>query len=99
MTVRMKYDDRMRLADYRMVFGSAEGKRVIHDLIARHYVLGSTFAGDPITMAHNEGQREVVLHILRYMQMKPSDIPQARETMLQQFELELPEDANAVSTN
>jgi hypothetical protein len=33
------------------------------------------------------------------MQMKPSDIPQARETMLQQFELELPEDANAVSTN
>jgi hypothetical protein len=95
----IRYDDRMRLADYRIVFSTAEGRRVIHDLIARHFVLGSTFTGEPVTMAHNEGQREVVLQILRYMQMKPTDIPQARETMLQQFELEEAEDANAVSTN
>ena len=84
-----------------MVFGSAEGKRVLHDLIARHYVLGSTFQRRAnYNGAINEGQREVVLHILRYMQMKPNDIPRRAKRMLQQFELELPsEDANAVSTN
>ena len=83
-----KYNDRHRLADYRAAFGSGEGQRVLHDLIARHFVLGPTFAADGITMAYREGQRDVVLHILRYMQMTPADIPQARQTMLEQFELE-----------
>jgi hypothetical protein len=39
-------------------------------------------------MAHAEGQRDVVLQVLRFMQMRPADIPEARTTMLQQFELE-----------
>ena len=85
---KQRYDDRLRLQDYRAVFGSGEGKRVLHDLIARHYVLGSTLSADHISMAHAEGQREVVLQILRYMQMTPADIPPARISMLQQFELE-----------
>jgi hypothetical protein len=93
---RIRYDDRMRLADYRIVFGSAEGKRVLYDLIARHYVLGTTFSGEQLTMAYCEGQRDVVLHILRYMQMTPRDIPGVRTGMLQQFELEdLDDDADA----
>jgi hypothetical protein len=83
-----RYDDRMRLQDYRIVFGSPEGKRVLHDLIARHYVLGSTFSSEATIMAHAEGQRDVVLQVLRFMQMRPADIPEARTTMLQQFELE-----------
>lgn len=92
----IRYDDRMRLMDYRVVFGSAEGKRVLHDLIARHYVLGTTFHHEPTIVAFNEGQRDVVLHIMRYMQMTPKDIPDARIGMLQQFELEgLDEDADA----
>lgn len=85
---RVGYGDRDRLADYRIVFGSPEGKRVINDLIARHYVLGSTFSSEPIIMAHAEGQRGVVLQILRFMQMTPADIPEQRLGMLQQFELE-----------
>ncbi len=84
----IRYDDRMRLGDYRVVFGSAEGKRVLHDLIARHYVLGTTFHQEPTIVAFNEGQRDVVLHILRYMQMTPKDIPGTRMGMLAQFELE-----------
>jgi hypothetical protein len=88
----IRYDDRMRLMDYRIVFGSEEGKRVLYDLIARHYVLGSTFSGEQLTMAHCEGQREVVLHILRYMQMTPKDIPGVRTGMLAQFELESEDD-------
>ena len=88
---KAKYDDKMRLMDYRTVFGGEAGKRVLNDLIARHYVLGSTISGEPIIMAFNEGQREVVLHILRYMQMTPKDIPLQRLSMLEQFELEGPE--------
>jgi hypothetical protein len=88
---KQRYDDRMRLQDYRAVFGSGEGRRVLNDLMARHYLLGSTLSADPISMAHAEGQREVVLHILRYMQMTPSDIPQARISMLEQFELDVGE--------
>jgi hypothetical protein len=88
----VKYTDRDRLSDYRTVFSTPEGKKVLLDLIARHYVLGSTFHNEPTIMANNEGQREVVLHILRYMQMKPSDIPTLREGMLAQFELEPTDD-------
>lgn len=94
---KLPYDDKMRLADYRIVFGSPEGKRVLNDLIARHYVLGttfgqgSTFSAEPTILARNEGQRDVVLHILRYMQMTPQDIPGARIGVLAQFELEEPE--------
>lgn len=90
----IKYDDRMRLADYRIVFGSAEGKRVLNDLIARHYLLGSTFSSEATIMAHAEGQRVVVLHILRYMQMTPKDLPATRLGMLAQFELEGNDDAD-----
>jgi len=93
----IRYDDRMRLMDYRVVFGSEEGKRVLYDLIARHYVLGTTFSGEQLTMAHCEGQREVVLHILRYMQMTPKDIPGVRSGMLAQFELEGEDDGTGSS--
>lgn len=84
----IKYDDKMRIADYRITFSGDSGQRVLHDLIARHYVLGSTIHHEPTIVAFNEGQREVVLHILRYMQMTPKDIPATRIGMLQQFELE-----------
>lgn len=93
----IRYDDRMRLMDYRVVFGSEEGKRVLYDLIARHYVLGTTFSGEQLTMAYCEGQREVVLHILRYMQMTPKDIPEVRTGMLAQFELESEDDGTGSS--
>ena len=83
-----KYNDKNRLMDYRATFASPEGKRVLLDLIARHYLLGSTFDDNPAIMAHAEGQREVVLQIMRYTQMTPQDIPGLRTTMLQQFELE-----------
>jgi len=85
---KQKYDDAVRLRDYREVFGGEAGKRVLTDLIARHYVLGSTFHHEPTIFAHNEGQREVVLQILRYLQMTPADIPKVRRGVLAQFELE-----------
>lgn len=88
-----KYDDRQRLMDYRATFGSPEGKRVLHDLIGRHFILGSTFSPEPTTTAFSEGQREVVLQILRYMQMRPADIEAVRAGVLAQFELE-PADAD-----
>ena len=86
---KQPYDDRDRLADYRAVFGSAEGKRVLHDLIARHYVLGSTFSSEATIMAHAEGQRDgcpanPALHA-DAARRHPEG---ARTTVLQQFELE-----------
>jgi len=80
--------------DYREVFGHGAGQRVLYDLIARHFVLGSTFSPEPTIMAHQEGQRQVVLEILRYMQMHPADVAPTREGMIAQFEFGEDDDAS-----
>jgi hypothetical protein len=36
-------------------------------------------------MAHREGERNVVLGIIDYMEMKPDDLPAIRESMITQF--------------
>ncbi len=82
------YGDRQRLADYRETFSTPAGKRVLHDFFARYWVFGSTMHAEPQVMAMREGERNVCLDILRYMEMKPADIADVRVTMAQQFGLE-----------
>ena len=54
---------------YRQVFNSAEGLVVLDDLKKRFNINGSTFErGDPHYSAYLEGQRSVVLSIMRLME-------------------------------
>ena len=54
---------------YRQVFNSAEGLVVLNDLQKRFNVNASTFErGDPHYSAYLEGQRSVVLSIMRLME-------------------------------
>jgi hypothetical protein len=57
--------------DYANTFGSEEGKRVLHDMMRTHKFLTPTLASgnDPIEMAFFEGQRNVILRILTYLNM------------------------------
>ena len=59
------YDERRRRADYRLVFGSEAGRRVLSDL-ARFAHMGhpSYVRGDALEPAFREGERNAVLRIL-----------------------------------
>ena len=82
------YTNRHRITDYGATFSGDHGERVLNDLIFRHDILESAFSSDPLAMAYKEGQRDVVLGILQFMQMKPDEIPQRRVSVLEQFALE-----------
>ena len=53
-----------KFSDYQEAFGTEPGKRVLHDMIKTHYVMGSTFDINPSEMCLREGERNVVLRIL-----------------------------------
>ena len=56
---------------YRQVFNSAEGLVVLDDLKKRFNLNATTFErGDPHYSAFLEGQRSVVLSIMRFMEEK-----------------------------
>jgi len=56
---------------YRQVFNSTEGLVVLDDLKKRFNINASTFErGDPHYSAYLEGQRSVVLSIMRFMEEK-----------------------------
>lgn len=54
------------LRDYKAVFESEKGKRVLWDIMKAGFFLRSTVAGpgEDATTARNEGQRELVVYIL-----------------------------------
>lgn len=54
--------------DYKLVFDSDAGRRVLMDLCTRGFVYGSTFVpGDPHATSHNEGRRSLALRILNQL--------------------------------
>jgi len=56
---------------YRQVFNSTEGLVVLDDLKKRFNLNATTFErGDPHYSAYLEGQRSVVLSIMRFMEEK-----------------------------
>lgn len=70
----MPYSTKQRLMDYRHVFGGEVGKRVLADLVRRHRVFMPTTELKRLALAYHAGERDVVLEILGYMDMKPEDI-------------------------
>ena len=81
------YGDRNRISDYAEVFKSGAGRRVLADLCDRHWFFGGTLHGDSLVMAHREGERNVVLGILHYLELKPVDLPTIRQSVVEQFGL------------
>ena len=56
---------------YRQLFNTDEGKIVLTDLELRFHSLATTYVpGDPHDTSYREGQRSVVLTILRMMEEK-----------------------------
>mgnify|MGYP003114326865 CR=1 FL=1 len=66
---------------YRQLFNTDEGKIVLNDLELRFHILASTYVpGDPHDTSYREGQRSVVLTILRMMEEKTNqEIQQAKD--------------------
>ncbi len=58
-----------RIQAYQSVFSGPEGELVLEDLIKTHHLLGSTFDGDTTKTVFREGERNVVLRILKILKM------------------------------
>lgn len=69
-----RYTAAQRVRDYRIVFGSDEGQRVLRDLVARGWVLSGTLHENSHITAHREGERNMVLEIMRVLQLRPEDV-------------------------
>jgi hypothetical protein len=60
-----------RAQDYQNIFNTDEGKRVLYDLIKTHHCLSTINPEKPHLAGFCEGERNVVLRILKILQFKP----------------------------
>ncbi len=70
---------------YQATFTSAEGEKVLFDMMKAHHMLGSSFCKDPYESAFNEGERAVVLRILS---MLKTDVTQLAKRIEDGFKYE-----------
>jgi len=71
--------DSKKIADmmikYRKVFSSDDGKEVLKDLMKVAHVLDCTYySGDPHETAYREGERSIVLRILKTINTDPEQV-------------------------
>lgn len=59
---------------YQTTFNNVHGQKVIHDLMVKHHVTESTASQDPYEMALLEGERRVVLRILKILKTNAADL-------------------------
>jgi len=69
-------EDRGRVHEsYSSVFNSAEGQVVLNHLMKKFNITSSSFTqGDPSLTAFREGQRHVVLSILKFISKNPDEV-------------------------
>lgn len=58
-----------RAIAYQAVFSTADGHKVLWDLMSNHHVIGSTYSKDTHEMVLKEGERNVVLRILQILKI------------------------------
>lgn len=63
-----------KIRKYRELFNSDSGKEILHDLAKSCHVYASTFDQNPQEMAYREGERSVVLRILRTINIDPLEL-------------------------
>lgn len=57
-----------KIVAYKRLFSTPDGKIVLKDLMREHFILGTTFvAGKPDVSDHNDGERDVVIRILKFV--------------------------------
>ncbi len=56
-----------RIINYQRTFATEPGKKVLQDLMIECHVLGPSFSKDALTMAFNEGEKNVALRILKIL--------------------------------
>jgi hypothetical protein len=65
---------------YKKVFSSPDGERVLEHLCRVGFVFDTSYvSGDPHETAHREGQRRLVLSILRFIERDPRELLQRLE--------------------
>lgn len=60
-----------RIRNYKDVFETETGKKVLHDLMRSHHVLGGLPAKDAYEMYRAEGERNVILRIMSLLNIDP----------------------------
>lgn len=65
--------------DYRKVFGSPEGQRVLFDLMKAHHMLSPVFRKDKDEALFHDGERNVVLRIMTKLKMDPAKLKEAMD--------------------
>lgn len=71
-----------QVMDYRRTFEAGPGRAVLLDMMQEHGVTTSPFAKsklDPLELAFHEGQRNVVLRILKFVNLDASQLLEAIE--------------------
>jgi phage baseplate assembly protein W len=79
----MKSQDLMKLHDsYKIIFSTPDGERVLDHLCKISFLADTSYvAGDPYETAHREGQRRLVLSILRFLERDPRQIMKQMEAL------------------
>ena len=70
-TKELRYKELNR--DFAKVFGSAEGMRVLNDILAKGYFYTTTFTGDSKGM-WLEGKRDLALYVMKRVNSADSNI-------------------------
>lgn len=64
-----------KIIDYKRVFNTEAGRRVLYDMMDRHFFLRPSFHNSDVNeLVYAEGQRGVVLRILTLLEMSPEDV-------------------------
>jgi len=59
------------IADYKKVFESPEGERVLFDLMKKGHFMHTSFQGDINDCVFREGERNIINYILTVMKQDP----------------------------
>lgn len=57
------------LEDYKHVFMTPRGQKVLWDLMKEHFIISPTFHENAMEMAYREGQRNTILRILALLKI------------------------------
>jgi len=74
------------IADYKAVFKTEAGKRVVYDLMKKGHFMHTSFTGKDNECAFREGERNIVNYILLMMKQ---DIQKVKEEIERQEQEEL----------
>lgn len=89
------YSDAQRAQDYKDVFNSPQGRRVLADLMAAARVFTPIHTTDPLTLAFHQGERNLALRIATFMAYRPEDFVEHAIDLTRELEETLNESRRA----